>query len=112
MSINTFYNTTFSVSRYVANTGSDARTSSYVVQSSGNDGVTFPLDEEAQTYGDFNYSKDKKLYCDEDIDVKVSDKITIDGAEYSVKAVTKYIDLEDDTDSFSKIFISKSNAQD
>lgn len=112
MSINTFYNIKFSVSRYTANTGSDSRTSSYVTQSSGNDGVVFPLDEEGQVYGEFNYSKDKKLYCDEDISIKVADRVTIDGAEYSVKAVTKYVDLEDNTDSFLKVFLAKSNAQD
>lgn len=112
VSIESFHNIEFSVSRYIANTGSDSRTSSYITQSSGNTGVVFPLDREAQVYGEFNYTKDKKLYCDEDTNIKVADRITIDGAEYSVKAVTKYVDLEDDTESFLKVFLAKSNGQD
>jgi hypothetical protein len=109
VSIETFYNLTFDVQRKQAGTGLNSQIKTFQNVTTGNLGVIRTLDDEAQIYSDNRYAKEFKLFCDDSLDIRVSDRIVTGTSVYDVKAVQKFEDLEDGKDSFLKVFITISS---
>jgi len=94
--IDTFYNSTYTVSRMTTSTSTG--TDSAVTTFTGTC-VVRPISEKAQLIDEANIGKEFKMSCYATDNISVGDKITIDSVGYGVQAVTKYEDLEtgDDT---------------
>lgn len=96
--IETFYNENFTV---YSNS-----TSSYTAADSVTTGSTFtgllrPVTEVARLFVESNLGKEFDLICDDSVSISVANNVTSNDTfvNYNVLGVSKYVDLEDDTDS-------------
>lgn len=101
--IETFYDTTVQVTRESAPTP----TSNNSIVTVGDVlGVFRPVEEEDKVYLGNNIAQASCFICDKDSDILISDNLTVGSDTYSVKGLSKYVDLEDDTDSYLKAIVS------
>lgn len=70
-------------------------------------GILRPVTDVAKLYVENNIGNEFDFISDEDVDIKVGDDLYISSNKYSVLGVADFEDLEDDSDSYTNIRLSK-----
>lgn len=87
------YNTTAVIKR-TSSTSSTATDSLTTIATAS--GLLRPITDTSQLFDEANFGREFKFWCDNSVNIKTGDMLTIDGKEYNTAGLSLYQDLEGD----------------
>lgn len=98
------YNTTAVIKRS-SSTSSTATDSLTTVETAS--GLLRPITDTSQLFDEANFGREFKFWCDNSVDIKTGDMLTIDSKEYNTAGLSLYQDLEGDDSHYEARLIRK-----
>lgn len=98
------YNTTAVIKRS-SSTSSTATDSLTTVETAS--GLLRPITDTSQLFDEANFGREFKFWCDNSVDIKTGDMLTIYSKEYNTAGLSLYQDLEGDDSHYEARLIRK-----
>lgn len=102
--LNEIYNSTAIIKRTTSTNATSTDSMTTVETASG---LLRPISDTSQLLDEANFGREYKFWCDDSVNIRIGDSVTIDSKDYSTAGLSLFEDLDGDETHFEARLIKK-----